>query len=161
MRWESRGQGSKEDCSQSYKLSEEKWPKTLSIIHSEPTLFISSVRLPCVHACELTSVMSNSLWPQKCSLPCSSVYGIIQARILQWVVVPSSKGPSRPRNWNHTTCKSCIAGGFFTTKPLGKEPCGYCWVFQICWHDECSILTASSFRAWNSSAWIPSPPLTL
>ena len=38
---------------------------------------------------------------------------------------------------------------------------GHCWVFQICWHVECSTLTASSFRIWNSSAGIPSPPLTL
>ena len=37
----------------------------------------------------------------------------------------------------------------------------HCWVFQICWHIECSILTASSFRIWNSSAGIPSPPLAL
>ena len=41
------------------------------------------------------------------------------------------------------------------------QSCGHCWVFQICWHIECSTLTASSFRIWNSSAWIPSPPLTL
>ena len=34
-------------------------------------------------------------------------------------------------------------------------------VFQICWHIECSTFTASSFRIWNSSAGIPSPPLAL
>ena len=33
--------------------------------------------------------------------------------------------------------------------------------FPICWHIECSTLTASSFRIWNSSAGIPSPPLAL
>ena len=38
---------------------------------------------------------------------------------------------------------------------------GHCWVFQICWYIECSIFTASSFRIWNSSTGIPSPPLTL
>ena len=31
------------------------------------------------------------------------------------------------------------------------QSCGHCWVFQICWHIECSIFTASSFRIWNSS----------
>ena len=36
-----------------------------------------------------------------------------------------------------------------------------CWVFQICWHIECSTFTASSFRIWNSSTGIPSPPLAL
>ena len=41
------------------------------------------------------------------------------------------------------------------------QSCGHCWVFQICWQHECSILTASSFRIWNSSTLIPSPPLIL
>ena len=36
---------------------------------------------------------------------------------------------------------------------------GHCQVFQIWWHTECSTSTASSFRIWNSSAEIPSPPL--
>ena len=35
------------------------------------------------------------------------------------------------------------------------------WVFQICWHIECSNLTTSSFRIWNSSARIPQPLLAL
>ena len=33
--------------------------------------------------------------------------------------------------------------------------------FQICWHNECSTFTASSFRVWNSSAGNPSPPPVL
>ena len=41
------------------------------------------------------------------------------------------------------------------------QACGHCWIFQICWHIECSIFTASSFRIWNSSTGIPSPPLAL
>ena len=41
------------------------------------------------------------------------------------------------------------------------QSCGHCWVFQICWHIECSTFTASSSRIWNSSAGIPSPPLAL
>ena len=41
------------------------------------------------------------------------------------------------------------------------QSCGHCWVFQICWHIECSTFTASSFRIWNSSTGIPSPPLAL
>ena len=39
--------------------------------------------------------------------------------------------------------------------------CGHCWVFQICWHIECSTFTASSFRIWNSSTGILSPSLAL
>ena len=41
------------------------------------------------------------------------------------------------------------------------QSCGYCWVFQICWHIEYSTFTASSFRIWNSSTGIPSPPLAV
>ena len=41
------------------------------------------------------------------------------------------------------------------------QSCGQCWVFQICWHIECSTLTASSFKIWNSSTVIPSPPRAL
>ena len=41
------------------------------------------------------------------------------------------------------------------------QSCGHCWVFQICWHIECTTFTVSSFRIWNSSAGIPSPPLAL
>ena len=43
----------------------------------------------------------------------------------------------------------------------GLQSCGPCWVFQICWHIECSTFTASSFRIWKSSTGIPSPPLAL
>ena len=41
------------------------------------------------------------------------------------------------------------------------QSCGHCWVFQISWYIECSTLTASYFRIWNSSAGILSPPLGL
>ena len=41
------------------------------------------------------------------------------------------------------------------------QSCIHCWVFQICWHIECSTFTASSFRIWNSSTGISSPPLAL
>ena len=39
------------------------------------------------------------------------------------------------------------------------QSCGRCWVFQICWHIECSTLIALSFRLWSSSTGISSPPL--
>ena len=41
------------------------------------------------------------------------------------------------------------------------QSCGHCWVFQTCWHIECSTFTASSSRIWNSSTGIPSLPLAL
>ena len=41
------------------------------------------------------------------------------------------------------------------------QSCDHCWVFQICWHIECSTFITSSFKIWSSSAGIPSPPLAL
>ena len=41
------------------------------------------------------------------------------------------------------------------------QSCGHCWVFQICWHIECSTFTASSFRIWSSSTGMPWPLLAL
>ena len=39
------------------------------------------------------------------------------------------------------------------------QSCGHCWLFQICWHIECSTFTASFFRIWNSSTGVQSCPL--
>ena len=41
------------------------------------------------------------------------------------------------------------------------QSCGHCWVFQICWHFESSIFTASLSRIWNSSTGTSLPPLPL
>ena len=54
------------------------------------------------------------------SLPYSSVNGIFQAKILEWVAVLSSRGSSWPRDRTHVSWGSCISGGFFTADPPGK-----------------------------------------
>ena len=58
--------------------------------------------------------------PMDCSLPCSSVHGILQARILERVAMPSSERPPRPRDQTCASCSSCIADRLFTAEPLGK-----------------------------------------
>ena len=49
-----------------------------------------------------------------CSPPGSSVHGIFQSRVLEWVVISSFRGSSWPREWTCISCFSCIAGRFFT-----------------------------------------------
>ena len=49
--------------------------------------------------------------PMDCSLPGSSVHGIFQARILEWVAISFSRGSSQPRD---QTRVSLIAGRRFT-----------------------------------------------
>ena len=53
--------------------------------------------------------------PVDCSPPGSSVHGILQARTLEWVTMPSSRGSSEPRDQAHISSVSSLAGGFFTT----------------------------------------------
>ena len=52
---------------------------------------------------------------QSCPAVCNpvdcTVHGILQARVLEWVAIPFSRGSSQPRN---QTQVSCIAGRFFT-----------------------------------------------
>ena len=53
-----------------------------------------------------------NLWdPMNCSPPGSSVHGILQARILEWVAISFSRGSSRPRDWTQV---SRLAGRCFT-----------------------------------------------
>ena len=73
------------------------------------------------------------------SLPGSSVHGISQARTLEWVVMPSSRGSSQPKNWTHVSYVSCFKGGFFTTNAT--------WEALILWfssvHFSCSVMSDS------------------
>ena len=66
-----------------------------------------------VCACSVTAVVSDCNF-MDCSLPGSSVRGILQARILEWGAMPSSRDSPWPRSWTWITCASCIAGRFFT-----------------------------------------------
>ena len=56
------------------------------------------VRILCLTLCD----------PMDCSPPGSSVHGILQARVLEWVAMPSSRGSSQPRDQTHVSCISCI-----------------------------------------------------
>ena len=73
--------------------------------------------LPCRCACSGQScpILFDSTG---CSPPSSSVHGILQARIPEWIAIPFSRGSSRPRDWIQV---SCIAGSFFTIWATGKS----------------------------------------
>ena len=58
--------------------------------------------------------------PMDYSPPGSSVHRILQARILEWVAMPFSRGSFQPRDWTRGSCHiSCIEGRLFITEPLG------------------------------------------
>ena len=52
-----------------------------------------------------------------CSPPGSSVRGILQARILEWVAISFSRGPSQPGIEPVSLASPALTGGFFTTEP--------------------------------------------
>ena len=58
--------------------------------------------------------------PMDCSPPGSSVYGIFQAKLVEWVAMPSSRASFWPRDWICISCVSCVAGGFFTRWVIGE-----------------------------------------
>ena len=76
--------------------------------------------------------------PMNCSPPGSSVCGISQARIQEWVAISFSRGSSQPRDQTHV---SCIAGRFFTAEPPGKtsfylqlpKQAVTLWFPRLCW----------------------------
>ena len=90
-----------------------------------------SLFLLCCLCCRcffLMSVLPAQLCPtlcdrMDCSLLGSSVHGILQARILEWVAYPFSRGSSQPMNRpRNRTRVSCIADGFFTNWATKEAP---------------------------------------
>ena len=75
------------------------------------------------------SIISN---PMDCSLLDSSVYGILQARILEWVTISFSRESSRPRDWTQLSHIACRFFTIWTTReaPFQKIPSPKWLTFQ-------------------------------
>ena len=73
--------------------------------------------------------------PMNCSPPGSSVHGILQARILEWVAIFSFKGSSWPRNQTHVSCVSCIGRQILylwaIRKPVSTCRAIYIYIYEI------------------------------
>ena len=84
-----------------------KWIYTCVAEFLKTTTLLTSSALCC--ALSRSRVQLWDPWTLACQAPLSM--GILQARILEWVAIPSSKGSSQPRDRPQV---SRIAGGFFT-----------------------------------------------
>ena len=71
-------------------------PNMVDICH----LFCLKQRL-CAKSLQSCSILYN---PMDCSPPGSSVHGILQAKTVEWVAIPSSRGSSWPRDWTRVSC---------------------------------------------------------
>ena len=65
----------------------------------------------------------NLFYPMNCSWPGSSVHRILQARILEWVAMPSSKGSSRPSVRTQVSYIYPVMAGRFFTSSTSWEQC--------------------------------------
>ena len=75
----------------------------------------------------VTQLCPNLCDPVDCSPPGSSVHGVSQAKILEWVVIPFSRGSSWPRNWTQV---SLIVGSFFTI--WATREAQRTWYLSVC-----------------------------
>ena len=93
--------------------------------------------------------MSDSCDPMGCSPLGCSVHGILQARMLKWAAISSSRVSSRPRDWIQV---SCAAGRFFTDWATSKH-----LLLTNCWHClrpiEQPNLTTTSWRLQTEDKW--------
>ena len=69
----------------------------------------------CCWCCSVALVVSDFCDPMDCNPPGSSVYGILQAKILEWVAIPSSRASSPSRDRTCVSYFTALADGFFTT----------------------------------------------
>ena len=98
------------------------------ILHHRTTWgagFCTSINEQCENQKQVTQSRPTLCDPMDCSLPGSSVHGILQARILEWVAFPFSRGSSQPRD---QTQVSHIVGRFFTVWATREA--------QECWSGE-------------------------
>ena len=117
-----------------------------------PTDAIKGRKLAWVQAKSLQSCLTLCD-PVDCSPPGSSVHGTLQARILEWAAMPSSRGSSRPRGQICTLESPALAGRFFTTNTTWEAPF-FDWFLHKCYHIKCIHLTFIQRTEYISNSFI-------
>ena len=84
--------------------------------------------------------------PLDCSLPGSSSHGILQARILEWAAMPSSRGCSQPRDRTRVSHVSCIGRRVLYPLPPGKSNLVIPKLRQESLEDESSLIWEDQVR---------------
>ena len=116
-----------------------------------------SSKLACMHAKSHQSCPSLCN-PMDCSLPGSSVHGILQARILEWVARSSSRNSSKSHTWIclctrivYTINRDCITTTVWPTIAMHYPLRDASWFPRCCvWATKIQYFTLSILRAWFS-----------
>ena len=88
--------------------------KNSSLYHLRLWRFLAILGFPSLWSCSVTLLGLTLGGRMDCSPLGSLVHGDIQARILEWVVMPSFRGSSQPRDRTQVSHIGCTAGRFFT-----------------------------------------------
>ena len=91
---------------------------------------------------EVAQSCSTLCNPMDCSLPGSSIHGIFQARVLEWVAISFSRRSSWPRDWTQV---SCIVGRRFTVWPTREVKEG--GLYQIL------VQFFVKYKVWKGKKW--------
>ena len=113
-----------------------------------------------------TPVLCNCPYPlepgnQSTSVKCNCVYWTYKSKSHPEFGLPEPQSISSSGTAGLINLSSPTLQVWCLVSTVGFLQHGHCWVFQIFWHIECSTLTVSSFRTWNSSAGILLSPLVL
>ena len=111
-----------------------------------------------IYVCAQSLQSCPAHWdPMDCNLPGSSVHGILQARILEWVTMHFSRGSSSSRDQIQVFCFSCTASGFFLpTGPSGK-PIQDIFLLLMLFSRQVVSNSLWSHRLWHARFPCPSP----
>ena len=102
-------------------MDREAWSAAIHGVAKSRTRLSDWTELNCYHKCHVPCLLESKVLdaqlcltlcdPMDCSPPGSSFHDILQARILEWVAIPFSRGSSQPRDWTQI---SYIVSRFFT-----------------------------------------------
>ena len=119
-----------------------------TFLPEKPFTGLSSINI-CSVCAQLCPTLCN---PMDCSLPGSSVCGILQARILEWVAVFYSRGSSQLRDCTHSFCVSCTGRWILCRSTTWEVPNS---TFVICPLQ--SVCKEVSLEFSQLHIWLPTP----
>ena len=106
------------------------WPRDqtqVSRIVGKMLYYLRKPGQPKVEVLSCSVILTNSLRPHRLLPPGFSVRGILQARILEWLAIPFSRGSSQPRNWTQVS-HIALQADSLPSEPLGKVVVSKLWL---------------------------------
>ena len=142
-----------------------KWPSVWRLSDIYKSEFHAIVQSFCF-SCSVAQSCPILCTPMNCNLPGSSVHGIFQGRMLEWVAISYSGWSSLPRNW---TCVSCIGRNTLYHSATWEVSC--CFYLLNLWSSHISLQTRWLYfssgpvpsLSWSSTMmiWLVSLPPSL